>query len=97
MEKSAKTQAQVTQLIIFDSSDNSSHEYDVRRKMFNGKMYFSVVDIIRVLVETPDASDYWSTVKKRVNKEQSVQLPTKCRQLKLTSSDGKKYRTKIGQ
>jgi len=54
--------------------------------------YFSVVDVIDVLAEPKDASDYWTTLKRRLIKEEKSEIPTKCRKLKLKSKkDGKMY------
>ena len=55
--------------------------------------YFSIVDVIKVLTNTKDASDYWTTLKRRLLKDEKSQLPTKCRKLKLKSlKDGKYYK-----
>jgi len=56
------------------------------------KWYFSVIDVIEVLTESNDPKDYWYRMKKR-EKLSGVELSTLCRQLKLESSDGKKYAT----
>ena len=56
--------------------------------------YFSIVDVIAVLTETPNARKYWSVLKTRLKKEGS-QLATNCSQLKLQSSDGKFYNTDV--
>ncbi len=64
----------------------------IRRIRHNDEWYFSVIDIVGVLTESKDAKDYWYRVKKR-ELEQGVELSTNCRQLKLESSDGKKYTT----
>ncbi len=56
---------------------------------------FSVVDIIAVLTESINPRDYWFKMKKRVKSEDGIQLSTNCRQLKLTSTDGKKYMTDV--
>ena len=58
------------------------------------KWYFSIVDVIAVLTETPNARKYWSVLKTRLKKEGS-QLATNCSQLKLQSSDGKFYNTDV--
>jgi len=53
--------------------------------------YFSVVDIIQVLIQQPDyqaASNYWKVLKNRLNKEGSETV-TKCNRLKLVAKDGK--------
>ncbi len=44
------------------------------------------------LTGSADAKDYWYRVKKRES-EHGIELSTICRQLKLLSSDGKKYAT----
>lgn len=57
--------------------------------------FFSVVDIIAVLTESPNPRDYWYRVKKRMSDEERSELSTICRQLKLPASDGKKYLTDV--
>ena len=56
------------------------------------KWYFSVIDVIEILTDSNDPKDYWYRMKKR-EKISGVELSTICRQLKLESSDGKKYNT----
>jgi DNA-damage-inducible protein D len=59
--------------------------------------YFSVVDIIAVLTEQHEhkkAQSYWTTLKNRL-KEEGSEVVTKCDQLKLEASDGKKYLTDV--
>ena len=51
--------------------------------------YFSVVDVIGALAEPKDASDYWTTLKKRLIKDEGSELPTICRKLKMRAQDGK--------
>jgi hypothetical protein len=58
------------------------------------KWYFSIVDIVEVLTESPNARNYWKVLKHRLNKEGS-QLVTNCNQLKLQSADGKFYLTDV--
>ncbi|OHB85840.1 MAG: hypothetical protein A2Z38_11840 [Planctomycetes bacterium RBG_19FT_COMBO_48_8] len=56
--------------------------------------FFSVVDIIQVLIQQPDfqaARNYWKVLKKRLNKEGSKSV-TKCNRLKLEAADGKKMK-----
>ena len=59
------------------------------------KWYFSVVDVVEVLTESPNANNYWKVLKHRLAKEGS-QLVTNCNQLKMQSSDGKYYKTDVG-
>ena len=55
--------------------------------------YFSVVDIVGALTDSANPRDYWFKMKIRVKTEDGLELSTICRQLKLESSDGKKYAT----
>lgn len=52
--------------------------------------YFSVVDVVEVLTDSPNPRKYWSVLKTRLKKEGS-ELATNCSQLKLQSADGKFY------
>ena len=54
--------------------------------------FFSVVDVIAVLTESPNPNNYWKVLKNRLKKEGS-ELVTNCNQLKMRSTDGKMYRT----
>ncbi len=65
----------------------------IRKTIYNNEWYFSVVDIIEALTDSAQPSKYWTAMKARVNIESEFQLSTICRQLKLESSDGKKYET----
>jgi hypothetical protein len=56
------------------------------------KWYFSIVDVVGALTDSLDPKDYWYRIKKR-EKVSGLELSTICRQLKLESSDGKKYLT----
>lgn len=56
------------------------------------KWYFSVIDVVGVLTDSPDPKDYWYRMKKR-EKLSGTELSTICRQLKLKASDGKTYQT----
>lgn len=59
------------------------------------KWYFSVVDIIQILIDQQDyqaARKYWNKLIERLRKEGS-QLVTNCHRLKLLAKDGKYYAT----
>ena len=58
------------------------------------KYYFSVVDIVQVLTDSADGRKYWNKLKERLKKEGNESV-TNCHQLKLLSSDGKKYKTDV--
>ena len=55
--------------------------------------YFSVIDVVRVLTNSKEPSDYWTTLKRRLLKEEESELPTKCRKLKMKTAKGRNYPT----
>ncbi|MSQ28014.1 MAG: hypothetical protein EXR51_07750 [Dehalococcoidia bacterium] len=65
----------------------------IRREWVDDQWFFSVVDIIGALTDSDAPSKYWTAMKRREEKTSGIQLSTICRQLKLTSADGKSYRT----
>lgn len=61
------------------------------------KWYFSIVDVINVLVDSKDyatARKYWNKLKQRL-KEEGNETVTNCHQLKLKASDGKMRMTDV--
>ncbi|HXP50668.1 MAG TPA: Bro-N domain-containing protein [Bacteroidia bacterium] len=67
--------------------------YDEEAEMW----FFSVVDIIQVLIQQPDyqsARKYWNKLKERLKKEGNESV-SNCHQLKLEAADGKKYLTDV--
>jgi len=58
------------------------------------KWYFSIVDVIGVLTDSPNSRNYWKVLKHRLIKEGN-QSVTNCNQLKMRSSDGKFYKTDV--
>lgn len=58
------------------------------------KWYFSIVDVVEALTESPNPRKYWSVFKTRLKKEGS-ELATNCSQLKLKASDGKFYSSNV--
>ena len=50
--------------------------------------YFSVVDIVAVLTDSPNPRKYWSVLKTRLKAEGS-EVTTNCSQLKMLAPDGK--------
>ena len=65
----------------------------IRKILFQGEWWFSVVDVIQALTDSVNPRDYWYRMKVRVETDEGLELSTTCRQLKLPSSDGKKYET----
>jgi hypothetical protein len=58
------------------------------------KWYFSIVDIIAVLTDSPNPRNYWKVLKHRLAKEGNESV-TNCNQLKMQSADGKFYLTDV--
>jgi len=58
----------------------------------NSKWWFSVIDVVSAITDSPNPRKYWSVLKSRLKKENN-ELTTKCSQLKLIAADGKKYAT----
>ena len=65
----------------------------IRKVLYQNEWWFSVIDVVAVLTDSANSRDYWYKMKVRVKDEDGVELSTFCRQLKLESSDGKKYLT----
>ena len=57
--------------------------------------YFSIVDVISVLTGTENPRRYWSDLKRKLKKEGAVELYERIVQLKILSSDGKRYKTDV--
>ncbi|MFZ2395894.1 MAG: hypothetical protein WAW09_06355 [Smithella sp.] len=79
-------------LTVFENYKIRRH-YDEQTETW----YFSVVDIIAVLIQQSDfntARKYWNKLKERLKKEGSESV-TNCHQLKLEAADGKKYLTDV--
>ena len=56
--------------------------------------FFSVVDVIEVLTESPRPRKYWNALKTKLNEEGS-QLSSKLGQLKMLAKDGKLRETDV--
>jgi hypothetical protein len=68
---------------------------NIRRTLHQGEWWFSVVDIIQVLLEQDDdlvARKYWNKLAERLRNEGS-EVVTKCHRLKLLAPDGKMRET----
>ena len=87
MEHGGNNMAEKTQIKLFEDKkvrtiwDEEAEEW-----------YFSVVDVVAVLTESPNPRKYWSVLKTRLKTEGS-QLATNCSQLKMPAADGKMYKT----
>ena len=59
--------------------------------------YFSIVDVVGVLTDSPDHNTgrkYWNKLKQRL-KEEGSELVTNCHQLKMRAADGKNRLTDV--
>lgn len=76
------------ELVTFESKK-------IRKEWHNERWYFSVVDVVSVLIEKDyqAARKYWKVLKGRLDKEGANQVVTNCYQLKMTAEDGKKRLT----
>lgn len=75
---------EASQIIVFQDKK-------IRRIFHEDEWYFSVVDIIEVLTDSPTPRKYWNKVKTR--EFNALQLSPIWRQLKLPAADGKSYKT----
>lgn len=56
--------------------------------------FFSVVDVVAVLTDSPNPQTYWRVMKKRL-KDEGNETVTECNSLKMTAADGKKRLTDV--
>ena len=58
------------------------------------KWYFSIVDVVAVLTESPNPQTYWRVLKKRL-KDEGNETVTNCNALKMRAADGKMRLTDV--
>jgi hypothetical protein len=78
-----------TAIKIFEQKKIRSHWDDEREKW-----YFSIIDVIQVLTESPRPRKYWNALKTKLKTEGS-ELSQNMGQLKMISGDGKYYKTDV--
>lgn len=66
-------------------------DQEIRRLLVEDVWFFAVVDVVEALTDSNKPRDYWYRMKKREKDSSGTELSTFCRQLKLESSDDKKY------
>jgi hypothetical protein len=84
MEKKEEQEMSQNKIVVFESKK-------IRRIWHNEEWYFSVVDVVEALTDSPTPRQYWGKVKQREFID--LQLSPIWVQLKLESADGKKYAT----
>lgn len=66
----------------------------IRKTTYKDEWFFSIVDVIQVLTDSSNPRRYWSDLKIKLSENEGFsQLYEKIVQLKIESSDGKKYLT----
>ncbi len=77
-----------SKLIIFKSKQ-------IRRAWHKGKWFFSVIDIVGVLTDSINPTDYLKKLRKR-DKELGIYIGTNCPQVEMATETGKNRRTLAG-
>lgn len=66
----------------------------IRKTIYQGEWYFSIIDVVEILTESPNPRRYWSNLKIQLSENEGfTQLYSKTVQLKLLASDGKMRET----
>jgi hypothetical protein len=87
MENLASNESNESQKIVL------FQEKQIRRTWHNDEWYLSVIDVVEALSDSNNPRRYWSDLKRKLLSEGFSELYEKIVQLKLVSSDGKKYLT----
>ncbi len=74
---------------LFEEKKVRSH-WDTEKEIW----YFSIIDIVAILTDSPNPRNYWKVLKHRLLKEGNETV-TNCNQLKMQSADGKYYSTDV--
>ncbi len=71
-------------------------EKEIRREWYKDEWYFSIIDVIEVLVENNNRPrKYWSDLKQKLISEGFVEVSEKIGQLKMLAKDGKMRLTDV--
>ncbi len=70
------------ELVLFENNK-------IRRQMYNGEWFYSIIDIIEILTESKRPRKYWDDLKKKLEEEGASELSEKIGQLKMLAKDGK--------
>ena len=66
---------------------------EIRKVWHNEQWYFSIIDVIEVLTDSPTPSKYWGKVKNRMKEETLKDLSPNWGKVKMQALDGKTYPT----
>lgn len=77
---------QETKIAIF-------RQKEIRKVIYKNEWWFSIIDIIEILIGSDRPRKYWNDLKTKLVKEGFNELSDKIGQLKLMSTDGKRYLT----
>jgi hypothetical protein len=65
----------------------------IRRVWNEGRWFFSVIDVVGLLTDTPTPRVYWGVLKHRLQDEGASEVFTGCKQLRMTAADGRQRLT----
>jgi hypothetical protein len=66
----------------------------IRSVLHDGRLFFSVIDVVGLLTASARPRAYWDAMKRRLADDEGfIEVSTKCRQLKLLAADGKQRLT----
>jgi hypothetical protein len=66
---------------------------NIRRVFYDGRVFFSVIDVIALLTESPNPRNYWNMLKSRMSEEGAQETYMNCVRLKMRAADGKMRQT----
>jgi hypothetical protein len=84
-------QKEETQVILFEGRK------PIRQQWYQGRLYYSLVDVAAALSDTDNPNRYWSDLKRKLlGEEKAIQTYEKIVRLKMLASDGKLRGTDAG-
>ncbi|MHB8848576.1 MAG: BRO-N domain-containing protein [Burkholderiales bacterium] len=86
MEVSQMSNEEKSKLALFDGRE-------IRKSFYDGEWWFSIIDVIEVLVGGDRPRKYWSDLKKKLIDEGYFEVSEKIGQLKMLAPDGKQRLT----
>ena len=84
-ENTVPAQSETIELALFEAEANER----IRKVWHDGRWFYSVIDIIALLTDSPRPGKYWSDMKLRITDEGFVEACAKCIPLKVRATDGK--------